>query len=47
MLLDLVFDVRYRPGKDDEVADAISRLEKEGADASAWDMDFMTLLVEL
>lgn len=47
MLSDFVFDVRHRSEKDNLAADAMSRQETEGADASAWDLDIPTLLVEL
>lgn len=47
MFSDFTFDVNHRPCKDNLAVDAMSRLETEGADSSAWDMDIPTQLAEL
>jgi hypothetical protein len=46
-LSDYVFDVRYRPGTQNTMADVMSRLESEGCLNDGRDMDIPTLLVEL
>lgn len=47
MFYDFEFNVRHRLGKKIAAVDAMSRLETEGSASSTWDMDILTLLVEL
>jgi RNase H-like domain found in reverse transcriptase len=45
-LSDFTFKVRYKPGSENTAADAMSRLETDGGDNNAWDLDLPTLLVD-